>query len=216
MAPTTIVGIDLAGPANATDTALIIAHATPEGLELQESRLGVSDTSILALARKLASAPCVFALDAPLSYNEGGGDRPGDRHLRREIIEAGLSSGSVMAPTMTRMAYLTLRGMAVARGILSVAGSSARVVEVHPGAAMVLRGAPVDAVRGFSKQAEARAELLRWLETQRISGLDPSLTQTSHQVAAVAAALAGWAWSEGRSAWQWKAAPPLHPFDFAC
>lgn len=216
MAPTTIVGIDLAGPANATDTALIIAHATPEGLELRESRLGVSDTSILALARKLASTTAVFALDAPLSYNEGGGDRPGDKQLRQQIIKAGLASGSVMAPTMTRMAYLTLRGISVARGIQSVAGAAARIVEVHPGAVMALRGAPVEAVRGYAKEADARATLLKWLGTQRITGLDPALTQTSHQIAAVAATLAGWAWSEGRSEWQWKAAPPLHPFDFAC
>ena len=165
MAPTTIVGIDLSGPANAADTALIIGHATAESLELYESRLGVSDTSILALARKLAAGPAVLALDAPLSYNEGGGDRPSDRHLRRKIIDAGMASGSVMSPTMTRMAYLTLRGIAVARGIQSVAGPTVRIVEVHPGATMALRGAPIEAVRGFAKQPEARTELLRWLGT---------------------------------------------------
>ncbi|MCA9652823.1 MAG: DUF429 domain-containing protein [Myxococcales bacterium] len=216
MAPTTIVGIDLSGPANAADTALIIGHATAESLELYESRLGVSDTSILALARKLAAGPAVLALDAPLSYNEGGGDRPSDRHLRRKIIDAGMASGSVMSPTMTRMAYLTLRGIAVARGIQSVAGPTVRIVEVHPGATMALRGAPIEAVRGFAKQPEARTELLRWLGTQGIGGLDPTLAQTSHQIAAVAAALAGWSWEQGRSVWSWKAAPPLHPFDFAC
>jgi hypothetical protein len=34
------------------------------------------------------------------------------------------------------------------------------VVEVHPGAAMALHGAPVDAVRTFSGDAVARAAIL--------------------------------------------------------
>lgn len=216
MSASTIIGIDLAGPSNAANTALVVAHPTPDGLHLEEARLGQSDTAILALARRFGETDCVFALDAPLSYNDGGGDRPGDQHLRREIIARGLASGSVMPPTMNRMIYLTARGMAIARGVREVAGESARVVEVHPGAAMALRDAPVDAVRGFGKDPEARIKLLAWLSTQRITGLGIELAQTSHQIAAVAAALAGWGWSEGRSAWCWKAAAPLHPFDFAC
>ncbi|MEX1365431.1 MAG: DUF429 domain-containing protein [Nannocystaceae bacterium] len=218
MAITTIVGIDLAGPSNTADTALVIGRATSKTLELQEARIGVTDSSILALARELAAGPTGFALDAPLAYNEGGGDRPGDRDLRRKIIDKGLASGSVMPPTMTRMAYLTLRGVCVARGIgLSTGGAATvRIVEVHPGATMALRDAPVDAVRGYAKQPEARERLLQWLGQQGITGLDPALTKTSHQIAAVAAALAGWAWDNGRSEWCHEAAPPLHPFDFAC
>lgn len=216
MPAATIIGIDLAGPSNAADTALVVARADATGLHVLEATIGHSDTAILAYARRLGPAPCVFALDAPLSYNDGGGDRPGDKHLRRMIVDRGLASGSVMPPTMNRMVYLTLRGVALARGLLAVTEGSARIVEVHPGAAMALRDAPVDAVRGYAKEPAARHRLLAWLPTQGMTGLSPALAETSHQIASVAAALAGWGWDRDRSVFCWSATPPLHPFDFAC
>ncbi|MFP3489293.1 DUF429 domain-containing protein, partial [Staphylococcus sp. SIMBA_130] len=76
-----------------------------------------------------------IGIDAPLSYQPGGGDRPSDRALRQRIVKAGMRSGSIMTPTMTRMVYLKLRGISLSRGL----EANAHIVEVHPGAAIGLR-----------------------------------------------------------------------------
>lgn len=215
MPKVTIIGIDLSGPSNAKDTAVVVAEGNATELRVVESRCGASDAEILVHVRR-AARPLVVALDAPLSYQDGGGDRPADRELRKRIVAAGMRSGSVMTPTMTRMAYLTLRGIAVARLVAGAGGSDVRVVEVHPGASMALRGAPIDAVRSFRADPAAGARLLEWLGTQGVIGLRAETTVRSHEVAAAAAVLAGWRWSIDRAAWCWPAEGPMHPFDFAC
>lgn len=215
MPATVVIGLDLSGPSNTKDTAALIAEQTGTGLQVRDCFLGLSDSDILDLRRSVHGKACVFAIDAPLSYNPGGGDRPADKDLRRRIIAAGLASGSIMPPTMTRMAYLTLRGIAVARMLLAEAPDT-RIVEVHPGAAMVLRGAAPALVRGFSKELSARERLIGWLRSQGMTGLGDDVAATSHQVAAAAAALAGSSWIAGHPAWHWPADGSVHPFDFAC
>ena len=111
-----VIGIDLSGPCNAADTAIAAFRANGRRLVLQERLLGADDAAIAALiARARPDADLVVGLDAPLSYNDGGGDRPADRLLRARAVAAGLLPGSIMPPTLTRMAYLTLRGITVAR-----------------------------------------------------------------------------------------------------
>lgn len=214
--PLTIVGLSLSGPSTSMDTAVTIGHADADGLTIGDCRIGMSDTAILALARRLAGTPCIYALDAPLSYNDGGGDRPSDTQLRHEIVTRGLPAGSVMHPTTSGMVDLTLRGLALSRGLHSMVGDSARVVEVHPPGAMLLRGAPKDAVLHYGSDPAARVSLLGWFPTQGLRGLPMSTAMTRHTLASVGAMLAGWAWSAGHSAWCWRATPPLHPFDLAC
>jgi predicted nuclease with RNAse H fold len=211
-----IVGIDLAGPSNTADTVAVVAETRGDALDVVEVASDLSDAAIVELARRRGSSngPITFGLDAPLSYNDGGGDRPGDKALRRLVVEAGLRSGSIMTPTMTRMAYLTLRGHAVARALESL--GEARIVEVHPGAAMVLRGAPVAAVRGFSTDRKMQTKLLAWLRRQGVRGLEARKFPRSHHVAAVGALLGAWSWARGRSVWCQPAEPPAHPYDFAC
>ena len=81
-----------------------------------ESLVGANDHLILGRFRQwISEDEVVSGLDARLSYNIGGGDRPGDAALRAAIIAAGLRPGTVMAPTFSRMAYLTLRGITVSR-----------------------------------------------------------------------------------------------------
>ncbi len=121
-----------------------------------------------------------------------------------------------MTPTMTRMAYLTLRGVCVARLLEGVRPSPPRIVEVHPGAALVLRDAPVDDVREMKRSPAARERLLAWLEGRGLRGASRGREATDHVVAACAAALAAWDWVSDRSAWLRRARPPLHPYDFAC
>ena len=198
-----VIGIDLSGPCNAADTAVAAFRANGRRLVLQERLVGADDAAIAALIRRAKpDADLVVGLDAPLSYNDGGGDRPADRLLRARAVAAGLPSGTVMPPTLTRMAYLTLRGITVA--------------EVHPGAACVLRGAPVEIVRALKSSAAARQQLLRWLEGEGLEGIGGGTDPGDHFVAACAAALAAWKWSLGNPAWIHPADPPWHPYDMAC
>ena len=169
MAPRFVLGLDLAGPANAPDTAAALFATRGTGLALVELRTGLDDRALLAWLRghvPVAGA-LVAGLDAPLSYNPGGGDRPGDRALRARLTAAGLPPGSVMAPTMTRMAYLTLRGMAVAR-LLQATWPDPFVCETHPGGSLVLRGAEAGLVRSLKRVAGARTAVLAWLATQGV------------------------------------------------
>jgi len=106
---TYILGIDLSGPTNTADTACLAFQEEGDTLHLTDLIRGAKDEDIYRLAAGLTTqGRLVVGLDAPLSYNPGGGDRPGDRALREKVAAAGLHPGSVMTPTMTRMAYLTL------------------------------------------------------------------------------------------------------------
>jgi predicted nuclease with RNAse H fold len=121
-----------------------------------------------------------------------------------------------MTPTMTRMAYLALRGVVVARGLEATAGARLRIVEVHPHAALVLRGAPSKWVREIKRSPDARRKVQAWLHDQGLRGLEACRTPTSHTLDAAAAALAAWSWTRASPAWIWPAEPPHHPYDFAC
>lgn len=212
-----IVGIDLSGPSNSSDTALTAFNATAgEYLTIQGSLLGADDSQILSFIHSLQPRRnIVIGIDAPLSYNIGGGDRPADKALREEIKLAGLKPGTVMTPTMTRMVYLTLRGISLARALI-LTDDKINVVEVHPAGAMALRMAPVEDVRSFKKCGKCRWNLLAWLEQQGLIGIADIKEPTDHYVAACASALAAWKWSQEKSAWLQPADPPFHPFDYAC
>lgn len=198
------VGVDLSGPARASDTAC--AWFDTEFRYLG-STIDLSDAKLLDLVRSLGSE-VVVGLDAPLSYNDGGGDRPGDKSLRRAIQAIGMRGGSVMTPTMTRMGYLTLRGIAVSRALAAIGVRS--IVEVHPGAVFGLHGAPLGAVLDYKTNRASRKKLLDWL------GAPHELSRECHLTAACGAAYGAWKWATGASRWKWPAAPPLHPFDFSC
>jgi predicted nuclease with RNAse H fold len=210
-----IVGIDASGPTNHADTCACVLTVRDGAATYLRHDAGLGDAAVIALVASLTREGAVtIGLDAPLSYNDGGGDRPGDRALRAAVATAGLLSGSVMTPTMTRMAYLTLRGMGLARGIQLACGPDVRIVEVHPGAALVLREAPASDVRTVKSDEAARKRLVVWLREEGLDGLPDSLADSDHALMSAAAALAAWRWSEGRMKWIRPAEPPLHPFDF--
>lgn len=210
MAAAALIGIDLAGPTNREDTAVYTAAVDGEVLRTLDLGTGFDDAALHAAIETWSDAP-VVGLDAPLSYQPGGGDRSGDRALRRHLKERGLP-GAVMAPTMTRMAYLTLRGIAVARLILALR-PRARIVETHPGAHLVLAGAPAEAVAAMKSDARARRGLWNWFAAHGVDGL-PERVPVDHEIAAVAAARAARTWNAGGTAWCTPADPPLHPFDY--
>jgi len=213
-----VVGIDLSGPANSQETALVWGSVQGASWQYTGHKLDVDDETILSVVQEQCSRrPTIVGIDAPLSYESGGGMRQRDRELQARLTEAGMHPGSVMAPTMTRMSYLTLRGLAVSRLLAGVDGKHpVSVVEVHPGGAFVLHGAVVHSVRDMKGDPKARSDLRHWLETQRMHRLPFDVSLDDHVLAAAGCALAAWRWSDGQSAWRHAAEPPHHPFDFAC
>lgn len=212
-----VAGVDLAGPCNASETAIAWFAGDAAALTCLKTVAGADDRMLFELLSGLADpGGLVVGLDAPLSYNPGGGDRPGDSQLRRRLVQAGLRSGSVMTPTMTRMAYLTLRGISVARALETIRPHPPRIVEVHPGGSLALRGAPIDAVRGFKTDGKARTRVLAWLDGQGLRGVAGLGNVDDHVVAACACAYAAWKWASRDIVWCEQATAPLHPYDFAC
>jgi predicted nuclease with RNAse H fold len=214
-----IIGIDLSGPRNFADTCLVSFEERGEEIHLTEVREGADDHQILEEIIKLdPKERIVIGIDAPLSYNSTGGDRPSDSELRRFVHAQGGHVG-IMSPTMMRMVYLTLRGVQLTRLLESFKPQyKLEIVEVHPGACMILRGAEAGDVRQFKTELLARGRLLDWLGTKGLQGISHSSgeTVTDHYVAACAAALGAWQWSLRKSVWRFACDPPHHPYDFAC
>ncbi len=210
-----IIGIDLSGPRNFADTCLVSFEESGDEIHLINVREGADDDQILeAISHLDPKERIVIGIDAPLSYNSKGGDRQSDAELRRLIHAQGGGAG-IMPPTMIRMVYLTLRGLHLTR-LLETLKFDLHIVETHPGACMILRGADASDVRKFKIDSAARGRLLDWLETKGVEGVSSTETVSDHYVAACAAALGAWQWSLGRSIWRFTSDPPHHPYDFAC
>lgn len=212
----TVVGIDLSGPRNSADTVLVSFEEKGNEIHLQNACAGADDEKILeALLSLGAGKQITIGVDAPLSYNMSGGDRPSERDLRRFMKEKGGQAG-IMSPTMMRMVYLTLRGITLTRLLESFKPNyEFQMVEVHPGACMFLHGADVQDVKTFKHDSPSRVRLLSWLESKGVKGIlceEPA----DHYVAACAAAFGAWQWRLGKSVWKYPANPPHHPYDFAC
>lgn len=206
-----VVGIDLSGPASEHNTGVVFASIEQDHLQFREEGSG-TDRDIRSLVESLLrDSRVIVGIDAPLSYQPGGGQRDRDAALRRELIAAGLRPGAVMPPTLHRMVYLTLRGVVLSRDL---ADAGCDVVEVHPGGTLALRGAPIADVRDYSKVDECRGRLLDRFEGAGLEGVTMADPVSSHGVAACAAALAAWGWTRGETAWRADAEPPSHPFDF--
>src|SRR5690242_20525484 len=104
-----VVGIDLSGPRNSAETYLVSFEEKGDELHLQNVCAGADDEELLQAILELGTQKQItIGIDAPLSYNVSGGDRPSDKELRRLVREKGGSAG-IMPPTMMRMVYLTLR-----------------------------------------------------------------------------------------------------------
>ena len=212
-----IVGIDLSGPRNIADTCLVSFEEREEEIHLIEVHEGADDDQILeSISRLGQNEPIAIGIDAPLSYNPNGGDRSSDSELRRFVHARGGRVG-IMPPTMIRMVYLTLRGLHLTRLLESLKPPyDLRIIEVHPGACLILRDADADDVRKFKSDSSARERLLKWLGTKGVNGISRPETVTDHYVAACAAALGAWQWAIGKPIWCFAAVPPHHPYDFAC
>jgi predicted nuclease with RNAse H fold len=214
---TIIFGIDLSGPSNTKESTLVSFEARNNSLQMKTAIEGVTDLAIYdAVDANSANVKVIVGIDAPLSYNPGGGDRKSDKDLRKHIIAKGMPPGSVMPPTLTKMAYLTLRGISVCRFLESHSNKKINIVEVHPSGVMALRGAPVKSIRKMKTSSKTKQTLLQWLENQGLNGIDLSGSVSDHYVAACAAALAAWKWHLGEPVWIFKSEMPFHPYDFVC
>ena len=213
-----IIGIDLSGPANSADTCLVCFQEQVDRLSLVNTLPDANDQQIFeAISLLTRDDQVIIGIDAPLSYNIGGGDRPADKDLRKHVIQMGMPPGAVMPPTLTKMVYLTLRGISLSRSLETVQlDHELRIVEVHPGATLALRKAPIDDVRQFKKNEACQMNLLRWLETQGLQNVCSVSGCTDHYVAGCASALAAWKWYHNEAIWCVRARPPFHVHDFAC
>jgi predicted nuclease with RNAse H fold len=212
-----VLGIDLSGPRNSADTFLVHFEERGNKLHLQNIYAGADDQKIFeAIGSLKAGERITIGMDAPLSYNLSGGDRPSDKDLRRFVKERGGQAG-IMPPTMMRMVYLTLRGIALTRLFESLKPTyEFQIVEVHPGACLFLHGANAQDVKIFKHDSTARSRLLDWLESKGLEGISHHKSVADHYVAACAAAFGAWKWRSGNSIWKFPAIPPHHPYEFAC
>lgn len=214
-------GLDLSGPASPEKTVMSVFRDRGDHLDFRASLSPASDEDILEELRQLNRETQVcIGMDAPLSYNDGGGCRPCDWELNSALTEAeeNLSVIGVMSPTFQGMAWITLRGITLTRAImLREELATVSVVEVHPGACLGLRGAPPDALRTYKKgNREGRRRIKDWLTESGLLEIPDDFGDTADELDSVAAALAAWKWERGDPAWLSKANPPHRPFDFAC
>ena len=205
------VGIDLSGPSNTKDTSLAFFTGDDSHLVFQDIMNGATDHDIYEILHS-KSDHLIIGMDAPLSYQPGGGDRPADRALRQQIIAKGMKSGSIMTPTMTRMVYLTLRGVSLSRGLSAITPD---IVEVHPGAAVGLRTSDITSVLTYKSERSHRYQLRSFLENDGVTDIPTEVLHSSHSFDACLAAYAAWKWKHGQSEFLHPAKPPFHPFDFS-
>jgi predicted nuclease with RNAse H fold len=180
-----LIGFDPGGK-GAFGWAVLAVDASGQCLGL---RCGVESTAPDAIDRAqaaLSSAPTGVGIDAPLYWVERG-DREVDRHIRRRVLDAGGSAGTVSAIN-------SLQGACVAQGIICArlaraSWSSALITEAHPKA--LLRIHP-----------EAGKFVDRWV---------PGSVST-HERDAALAAYAAWQGARGNASWRNMICMDLKPF----
>lgn len=182
--PHRVLGIDLSGPANHADTCM--AWRDQQGRIHLEC--GCSDQAIVNWV-VAQPQPILVLIDAPLSYQDGGGYRPCDGQLRAWLNQAGFHRIGVMAPTMNKMVYLTLRGVSLAYQLRL---KGAQVMETHPGASLVLSGVDAQSVYNLKKEPQAKELILdRWQQQGQYFTIHPT---SDHQIMAIQALLTGERW----------------------
>jgi len=209
-----IIALDLSGPSNVADTALTHLRVSEDGeTDLVDVELGVSDEAVRRRVNGVDGA-VVLGMDAPLSYAPGGGLREMDRALRDALAARGFERNYVMAPTMTRMVYLTVRGMTIARFFSNT--ESIRIMEVHPIAALLWRGIREADARQLKDSAESRERVAARIRESMVSDLPISAADSDHVICSAAAAVAARDAADGVAGWRYDDESPHHPFPLVC
>lgn len=77
-----VIGIDLSGPSNHKGTVLTVFEKKENNLKFIKLKSNIGDHGILKeISEQGQLDKVVIGIDAPLSYEDGGGDRQGDREL---------------------------------------------------------------------------------------------------------------------------------------
>ncbi|MBE4906477.1 DUF429 domain-containing protein [Bacillus luteolus] len=217
-----VIGIDLSGPSNHKDTVLTVFEQKQNELQFVKWMSNISDQEILTeIYEQSQLDEVVIGIDAPLSYEDGGGDRKGDRELRKFIVSLGMKPGSIMPPTLNRMVYLTLRGIKLSREIENLnVKYPISIVEVHPGAVIGSRLSKqdIEVALTYKQVRSARSFIRTWFTEQKLTQIPIEIEEESHSIDACAAALGAWHWKDPKykPKWIFKAQPPLHPYDYCC
>ncbi|MEH6996520.1 DUF429 domain-containing protein [Neobacillus drentensis] len=217
-----VIGIDLSGPSNHKDTVMAVFEMQDGELTFLKLKRNIGDIEILEeIQDQSQKDEVVIGMDAPLSYEDGGGDRLGDKQLRHYIVSLGMKPGSIMPPTFNRMVYLTLRGIKLTREIENLTRNNPiSIVEVHPGAVIGSRIPHKDLtyVLMYKQEMASRTYIKKWLGEQLLTKLPSYIDEESHMIDACAAALGAWHWKDPlfEPKWQLPANPPLHPYDYCC
>lgn len=209
------IGIDLSGPANIKDTALTLAFGDEERLTVTAVMEHCSDMEIYNLIGELVSEKPLIAIDAPLSYNQGGGFRPGEKALTTYLREKQLFRPGIMAPTMTKMVYLTLRGISLAH-MLKENFDTVQIFENHPGSTLLLNGFDAHLVKQFKKEAGPRTAIIEGLSSRGMAFPNTEVGFSDHQLASCAACFCAWLFARGAAKWVHPAEHPFHPFPIVC
>lgn len=189
------IGMDLSGPSNSQDTAMCVF----DGQSVQMYR-NCSDQAIYGVLSQFNSnLPVVIAADAPLTYQDGGGYRDIDRALRQKLNSSGFSKIGVMAPTMTRMAYLTLRGMRLKE--LCTQFANIELFETHPGAALAFSGIEYDSITQVKSDKTAFNRVVQALHNQ-FPEISEEVLQNDHELMAASAMLSAYRYTQQQSLWQ--------------
>ncbi len=181
MSSTIFIGIDLSGPSNTQDTAVCCFDG--EKCFLQTD---LTDSQVIDFLQPFTANRNIFvAIDAPLTYQEGGGYRDLDRALRQHLNSHGFTKIGVMAPTMTKMAYLTLRGLRIRELLQQI--PNIKLYETHPGAALVLSSVDYQQVIAVKSCENSRKLILEGLTRQY--QLPELNVQSDHELMAISAML---------------------------
>ena len=211
-------GIDLSGPVNIIDTVIswFKYDRSKEKLNLIDYKIGADDYFIFNIIKDLSINNDLFlAIDAPLSYNMNGGDRESDKSLREFLKKKNIKTSSVMTPTMTRMSYLTLRGISITR-ILETLKKKPKVIEVHPFVSLLINGANKEDIKNVKKNEKAKQNILNFLKKRKISKLPVIVSKNDHFISSVIAAQIAFFYSRNQYQWRTKRKFPFHPYDFVC
>jgi len=212
------LGIDLSGPVNIIDTAIswFKYDYLNEQLVLINYKIGADDNFIFNIVKDLSRNNNLFiAIDAPLSYNIKGGDRKSDQSLRKFLKERNIKTSSVMTPTMTRMSYLTLRGISITR-ILETLNNKPKIIEVHPFISLLINGANKVDIDNVKKNTKAKKNILTFLKKRKISDLPTIASKNDHFLSSIIAARIVYLYSKNQYQWISKRKFPFHPYDFVC
>ena len=211
-------GIDLSGPVNIIDTVIswFKYDYSKEKLSLIDYKIGADDNFIFNIVKDLSINNDLFlAIDAPLSYNMNGGDRESDKSLREFLKKKNIKTSSVMTPTMTRMSYLTLRGISITR-ILETFKKKPKIIEVHPVVSLLINGANKEDIKNIKKNEKAKQNIFNFLKKRQISKLPVIVSKNDHFISSVIAAQIAYFYSKNQYQWRSKRKFPFHPYDFVC